>query len=264
MPDTTTTPSCELNLQRKRCSQELAIHTILGKPLGCDPVPRIARQMPYPVCIILNLNPVLQNLFSLQPWKSAQSNGTSMIRSSKPLQGGPEGWLYEPSACRSLLVGQHVPGYLPIRQKCSACAITNTPRKLPEGKLVPLPIPRCPWSHLGIDFMTDLPSPRPVNSSLSRAYPPHSNPQNSCSNKCGRPFSNSSVNLPSGYHPQTNGQTERKIQETNKPPEIEAVTESVSSQEPAMEEGVLSKSQPHRHNPNHHSNQDPPTRSQSP
>ncbi|XDV29314.1 hypothetical protein PO909_032451 [Leuciscus waleckii] len=39
---------------------------------------------------------------------------------------------------------------------CSVCAITTTPRKLPEGQLVPLPILRCPWSHLDIDFMTDL------------------------------------------------------------------------------------------------------------
>ncbi len=41
---------------------------------------------------------------------------------------------------------------------CSVCAIASTPRRLPEGKLVPLPIPRRPWSHLGIDFATDLPS----------------------------------------------------------------------------------------------------------
>ncbi len=39
---------------------------------------------------------------------------------------------------------------------CSVCAISSTPRKLPGGKLVPLPIPRWPWSHLGIDFATDL------------------------------------------------------------------------------------------------------------
>ncbi len=47
-------------------------------------------------------------------------------------------------------VGRYVKG-------CSVCAISSTPRKLPEGKLVPLPIPRRPWSHLGIDFATDLP-----------------------------------------------------------------------------------------------------------
>ncbi|KAL0162275.1 hypothetical protein M9458_041671, partial [Cirrhinus mrigala] len=40
---------------------------------------------------------------------------------------------------------------------CLVCAITSTPHHLPEGKLVPLPIPRQPWSHLGIDFTTDLP-----------------------------------------------------------------------------------------------------------
>ncbi|KAK3509093.1 hypothetical protein QTP70_020297 [Hemibagrus guttatus] len=33
----------------------------------------------------------------------------------------------------------------------------STSRHLPEGKLVPLPIPRRPWSHLGIDFAMDLP-----------------------------------------------------------------------------------------------------------
>ncbi|KAK3544051.1 hypothetical protein QTP86_000262 [Hemibagrus guttatus] len=40
---------------------------------------------------------------------------------------------------------------------CSVCAMVSTSRRLPEGKLVPLPIPHRPWSHLGIDFATDLP-----------------------------------------------------------------------------------------------------------
>ncbi|KAI2657473.1 Transposon Tf2-11 polyprotein [Labeo rohita] len=30
---------------------------------------------------------------------------------------------------------------------------------IPSGKLVPLPIPERPWSHLSVDFVTDLPSP---------------------------------------------------------------------------------------------------------
>ncbi|KAL0199819.1 hypothetical protein M9458_003006, partial [Cirrhinus mrigala] len=42
-------------------------------------------------------------------------------------------------------------------QSCSVCAKSNSPRQLPTGKLVPLPIPERPWSHLGIDFITDLP-----------------------------------------------------------------------------------------------------------
>ncbi|KAL0182338.1 hypothetical protein M9458_021713, partial [Cirrhinus mrigala] len=43
-------------------------------------------------------------------------------------------------------------------QSCSVCAMSNSPRMLPTGKLVPLPIPERPWSHIGIDFVTDLPS----------------------------------------------------------------------------------------------------------
>ncbi|KAI2660042.1 Transposon Tf2-8 polyprotein [Labeo rohita] len=42
-------------------------------------------------------------------------------------------------------------------QSCSVCAKSNSPRQLPTGKLVPLPIPERPWSHLGVDFITDLP-----------------------------------------------------------------------------------------------------------
>ncbi|KAK3568630.1 hypothetical protein QTP86_011439 [Hemibagrus guttatus] len=33
----------------------------------------------------------------------------------------------------------------------------RTSRHLPEGLLEPLPIPRRPWSHLSVDFLTDLP-----------------------------------------------------------------------------------------------------------
>ncbi|KAK3560433.1 hypothetical protein QTP86_008441 [Hemibagrus guttatus] len=40
---------------------------------------------------------------------------------------------------------------------CSTCAQARTSRHLPEGLLEPLPIPRCHWSHLSVDFLTDLP-----------------------------------------------------------------------------------------------------------
>ncbi|KAK3530649.1 hypothetical protein QTP86_030915, partial [Hemibagrus guttatus] len=33
----------------------------------------------------------------------------------------------------------------------------RTSRQRPEGLLEPLPVPRCPWSHLSVDFLTDLP-----------------------------------------------------------------------------------------------------------
>uniref|UniRef100_A0AAY5L8U6 Gypsy retrotransposon integrase-like protein 1 n=1 Tax=Esox lucius TaxID=8010 RepID=A0AAY5L8U6_ESOLU len=40
---------------------------------------------------------------------------------------------------------------------CSVCAQSKAPRHLPVGKLHPLPIPQRPWSHLLVDFLTDLP-----------------------------------------------------------------------------------------------------------
>ncbi len=42
-------------------------------------------------------------------------------------------------------------------QGCSDCAVSKSPRHLPSGKLIPLPVPTRPWSHLGVDFITDLP-----------------------------------------------------------------------------------------------------------
>lgn len=40
----------------------------------------------------------------------------------------------------------------------SLCATTKTPLCLPFGKLMPLPILEHLLSHLGVDFVTDLPS----------------------------------------------------------------------------------------------------------
>ncbi len=42
-------------------------------------------------------------------------------------------------------------------QGCSDCAVSKSPRHLLSGKLLPLPFPTQPWSHLGVDFITDLP-----------------------------------------------------------------------------------------------------------
>ncbi|KAK3506361.1 hypothetical protein QTP70_031351 [Hemibagrus guttatus] len=43
-----------------------------------------------------------------------------------------------------------------VRQ-CATCAQARTSRQRPEGLLEPLPVPRRPWSHLSVDFLTDLP-----------------------------------------------------------------------------------------------------------
>ncbi|KAK3529942.1 hypothetical protein QTP86_009320 [Hemibagrus guttatus] len=41
---------------------------------------------------------------------------------------------------------------------CSMCAQTRGSRQLPKGLMEPLPVPRRPWSHISIDFLTDLPN----------------------------------------------------------------------------------------------------------
>ncbi len=41
---------------------------------------------------------------------------------------------------------------------CSVYAMSKTPCYLPAGKLVPRPVPQRPWSHIGVDFVTDLPN----------------------------------------------------------------------------------------------------------
>ncbi|KAL2089240.1 hypothetical protein ACEWY4_016139 [Coilia grayii] len=35
---------------------------------------------------------------------------------------------------------------------CAECAMAKTPRQLPAGKLLPLPVAQRPWSNLGIDY----------------------------------------------------------------------------------------------------------------
>ncbi len=121
-----------------------------------------------------------------------------------------------------------------------------------EDKLVPLPIPHRPWSHLGVDFATDLPPSNGFTTILVvvdrfsksckliplRGFPSALETAESLFQHIFRNFGlpedivsdrgpqftsrvwrgflhllGVSVSLSSGYHPQTNGQTERKIQE---------------------------------------------------
>ncbi|KAI5624965.1 hypothetical protein C0J50_15441 [Silurus asotus] len=137
-------------------------------------------------------------------------------------------------------------------QKCASCAMAKVPRHLPLGKLVPLPIPQRPWSHLGIDFVTDLPRsegntcilvvvdrfskgcrfiplkglPTALETAealFHQVFRTFGFPEEIVSDR-GPQFTSRvwkaffrllgvSVNLSSGYHPQSNGQAERKIQE---------------------------------------------------
>ncbi|KAI2665770.1 Transposon Tf2-9 polyprotein [Labeo rohita] len=42
-------------------------------------------------------------------------------------------------------------------RNCVICCTSKTPRQLPAGLLQPLPVPKRPWSHIAVDFVTDLP-----------------------------------------------------------------------------------------------------------
>ncbi len=132
------------------------------------------------------------------------------------------------------------------------CDISKSPRHLPSGKLLPLPVPNRPWSHLGVDFITDLP-PSDGNTCILviidrfskscrllplKGLPTAMETPETLFNQVFRYFGipedivsdrgpqfisriwkaffslrDVTVSLSSGYHPQTNGQTERKIQE---------------------------------------------------
>ncbi len=132
------------------------------------------------------------------------------------------------------------------------CAISKSPRHLPAGKLLPLPVPNRPWSHLGVDFVTDLPvsegntcilvvvdrfskscrliplknlptAMETAEEMFNHVFGYFGIPEDIVSDRgpqfISRVWKNFlkllgvTVSLLSGYHTQTNGQTERKIQE---------------------------------------------------
>ena len=135
---------------------------------------------------------------------------------------------------------------------CSVCARSKNPHQRPQGLLHPLPIPHRPWSHISMDFVTGLPEsegntailvivdrfskacrfvPLPkLPSALETAklvfnhvFRVFGLPQDIVSDR-GPQFSSrvwrafcrligATASLSSGFHPQSNGQTERINQE---------------------------------------------------
>uniref|UniRef100_A0A8C1UTM1 Gypsy retrotransposon integrase-like protein 1 n=1 Tax=Cyprinus carpio TaxID=7962 RepID=A0A8C1UTM1_CYPCA len=135
---------------------------------------------------------------------------------------------------------------------CKVCAQSKNPKELPPGLLQPLPIPQRPWSHLSIDFVTDLPLSHGFTTILviidrfsksCRLFPlkglptametaqamfhhvfrNYGIPEDIVSDR-GTQFTSQvwrafckqldiNVSLTSGYHPQANGQVERLNQE---------------------------------------------------
>ncbi|KAK3511603.1 hypothetical protein QTP70_011262 [Hemibagrus guttatus] len=137
-------------------------------------------------------------------------------------------------------------------KSCSVCAQSKTPKELPSGLLQPLPIPQRPWSHLSIDFVTDLPpsngfttilviidrfskacqliplkglptAMETAQSLFHHVFRVYGIPEDIISDR-GTQFTSQvwkafckqldiNVSLTSGYHPQSNGQVERLNQE---------------------------------------------------
>lgn len=135
---------------------------------------------------------------------------------------------------------------------CTACQTTKASHQAPAGLLQPLPIPQRPWSHIAIDFVTDLPESQGNTTILNvidrfsktcRLLPLPKLPtaMETAELLCNAVFRfyglpddivsdrgpqftsrvwaaffkqlNINISLTSGYHPESNGQTERMNQE---------------------------------------------------
>lgn len=149
---------------------------------------------------------------------------------------------------------------------CQICSQHKTARHAPSGLLQPLPIPHRPWSHVSLDFVTGLPPsegnatiltivdrfsksaqfvPLPKLPSaketaelmLHHVFRLHGIPCDIVSDR-GPQFTSrfwtefcqllgATVSLSSGFHPQSNGQTERMNQE------METALRCITSQNPS-------------------------------
>lgn len=135
---------------------------------------------------------------------------------------------------------------------CPTCSRNKASHRPPAGLLRPLPVPHCPWSNIALDFVTGLP-PSEGNTTvltvvdrfskmvhfiplpklptaketaevmLFQVFRLHGFPKDVVSDrgpqfvsKFWKAFCSligATVSLSSGYHPQSNGQTERKNQD---------------------------------------------------
>ena len=144
---------------------------------------------------------------------------------------------------------------------CSICAQNKASHQAPSGLLQPLPVPSRPWSHVALDFVTGLPMSEgndtiltivdrfsksahfvalpklPSASETADLFVLHGIPADIVSDRGPQFISRvwkvfcsalgASVSLSSGFHPQSNGQTERTNQD------LEAALRCVTSQNPS-------------------------------
>lgn len=135
---------------------------------------------------------------------------------------------------------------------CSVCARSKASHQQPVGKLFPLSIPHRPWSHIAVDFVTGLPPsngnsviltivdhfsksahfvalPKLPSASetqdllVQHVFRIHGIPVDIVSDRGPQFISQvwrsfckalgANVSLSSGFHPQSNGQTERTNQD---------------------------------------------------
>ncbi len=156
------------------------------------------------------------------------------------------------SRYQPVLVAIITKGLTKFIQHCSTCSIAKSSHQCPAGLLQPLPIPQRPWSHITIDFVTDLPRSRnhttiltvidrfskacrlipltklptafeTAEALLEQVFRFYGLPEDIVSDR-GPQFTsivwsafchqiNINISLTSGYHPESNGQVERLNQE---------------------------------------------------
>ncbi|KAI2645310.1 Transposon Tf2-6 polyprotein [Labeo rohita] len=137
-------------------------------------------------------------------------------------------------------------------QACNICARSKNPNTPPTGELQPLPVPKRPWTHISLDFVSGLPDSQGKNTILTivdrfskavhlvalaglpsakttaelileHVVRLHGFPKDIVSDR-GPQFTakfwqafcrlvGTTSSLSSGFHPQTNGQTERANQQ---------------------------------------------------
>ncbi|KAL0149023.1 hypothetical protein M9458_055638 [Cirrhinus mrigala] len=186
---------------------------------------------------LVELEPIIPSNLIISPILWEQDNNIRHATLQEPTPPEcPEGMIFVPHSQRLTLLG----------------TAHQSPGSGHPGKLIPLTIPQRPWSHIGVDFVTDLPGSEgntciPVMvdyfSKMCKFFPLRGLPtaletaehlfqqlfchfglpEEIVSDRGPQFISHVwkaffkllgvSVNLSSGYHPQTNGQTERKIQE---------------------------------------------------